>query len=48
MLKEYVWRGSTWQFDEKDAPKGAVPVDDPKPAAKARAPRNKSRKAASK
>lgn len=24
MLREYVWRGSTWQFDEEDAPASAV------------------------
>lgn len=24
MLKEYAWRGATWQFDESDAPDGAV------------------------
>jgi len=42
MLKEYIWRGKRWRFDEKDAPKDAVPVE--KPAAKKAAPRNKARK----
>lgn len=31
MLREYVWRGTTWQFDDRDAPEGAVPVDGRKP-----------------
>lgn len=25
-LREYEWRGSTWQFDEDRAPKDAVPI----------------------
>lgn len=25
-LKEYEWRGSTWRFEESDAPEGAKPV----------------------
>lgn len=32
-LKEYRWRGNTWQFDEADAPADAVPVEAPKPKA---------------
>lgn len=27
MLKEYVYRGSTWQFDPERAPVGATPVE---------------------
>lgn len=42
MLKEYIWRGTTWQFEETEAPKDAVLVK--KPAAKKAAPRNKARK----
>lgn len=43
MLREYEWNGSTWQFDEKDAPEGARPVERKaaKPANKARRPANK-------
>lgn len=26
MLREYEWAGSTWQFEEADAPQGAVPL----------------------
>jgi len=26
-LKEYLWRGNTWQFEESDAPSDAVPVE---------------------
>ena len=26
-LKEYVWRGNTWQLEEKEAPADAVPVE---------------------
>ena len=50
MLKEYEWQGRTWQFDESDAPEGAVPVKpaQPKPAQKARATANKGRTAANK
>lgn len=24
MLREYKWRGNTWQFEEAEAPEGAV------------------------
>ena len=45
MLKEYIWRGTTWQFEESEAPEGAVLVEKAKkPAAKKAAPRNKARK----
>ena len=44
MLKEYIWRGTTWQFEESEAPKGAVLVEKAKTAAKKAAPRNKARK----
>lgn len=27
MLQEYMWNGSTWQFDEEAAPKDAVPLN---------------------
>lgn len=40
MLKKYIWRGTTWQFEEKEAPKDAIPVVKAKKAA----PRNKARK----
>ena len=52
-LKEYYWRGHTWQFDEADAPSDAVlkapekaakPTSNKKasmPANKARTPRTK-------
>lgn len=46
MLREYYWRGYTWQIDDKDIKKypGAVPVNGP---AKKKAPAksNKSRRA---
>lgn len=46
-LREYAWRGRTWQFDEDAVPDGAVPV---KPARakgeeKKAEPANKARKA---
>lgn len=48
-LKEYYWRGTTWQIDDKDLARypGAVPVDKkPKETAKKRpVPPNKSRRA---
>ena len=43
MLREYLWRGSTWQFEEADAPADAVPVGD---GAGARAGEPKAEKAA--
>ena len=43
-LKEYKWRGSTWQFEEDDAPSDAVPVT----AAKRRKAPNKAAKPADK
>jgi len=27
MLREYSWRGNTWQFEESEAPADAVPID---------------------
>ena len=39
-LKEYSWNGRTWQFEEADAPEGAIPV-----AKAAKAPANKAAKA---
>lgn len=48
-LKEYRWRGCTWQIDDKDLPRypGAVPVD-AEVKAKKRTPANKSRRAQNK
>ena len=46
-LKEYRWRGYTWQIAEEDLDKypGAVPVEDAKPSEKKRtAAPNKSRR----
>ena len=50
-LKEYVWKGSTWQFTEGKEPVGAVSVDDqpeavddqPETPRKRRTPANKAR-----
>lgn len=44
-LKEFHWRGHTWQFEESEAPADAIPVQaKAKPAAnKARKPVNKAR-----
>lgn len=48
-LREYrLPDGSTWQFEEADAPKGAVLVTAEKPAAKRRTAANKAKKAATK
>ncbi len=50
-LKNYEWRGYTWQFEESEAPPDAVPVEKAaKPAADkaAKAPANKARKPAAK
>jgi hypothetical protein len=35
-MKLYEWNGKLWQFDEKDAPEGAVEVKQGKPKNKAR------------
>lgn len=43
-LKEYIYNGLRFQFEEKDAPKGAVPVEVQKPAKRRTAAANKSRK----
>lgn len=49
-LKEYRWRGSTWQIDDKDLGMfpGAVPVEKPKPNGEKKrtpaVPANKSRR----
>lgn len=49
MLKEYEWRGSTWQFEESQAPKDAVPVKAADTASKAKEPqKNKERRAVAK
>ena len=44
-LKEYVWNGHTWQFEETEAPEGAVLVERKAATAqnKARKPANKAR-----
>ena len=43
MLREYRWRGNTWQIADEDLPKypGAVLIE----PAKKRTPQNKSRRA---
>ena len=51
-LKNYNWRGFTWQFEESEAPADAVPVEKSarpaadkaakRPANKARSPRKKA------
>ena len=50
MLKNYEWKGLQWQFNEGEAPAGAVPVEPKKekavePSSKAVKPANKARKA---
>ena len=50
-LREYEWRGQTWQFDEDAAPADAVPVEgsgDAAPAPKRSQARNKAAKPADK
>jgi hypothetical protein len=51
-LKNYKWRGYTWQFAEGEQPADAVPVDEKaaKPASNkaAKAPANKARRAPAK
>lgn len=42
-LKQYEWNGGTWQFEESEAPEGAVEVKAKKPANKTRTTKNKSR-----
>lgn len=56
MLKQYLYRGSQWQFEEGKQPKGAIEIAPPKekpekaeePEKKAVTPKNKARKAANK
>lgn len=50
MLKEYSWRGGTWQFEEGEQPADAVEVTAKAAPVKKAAPkpRNKARSAASK
>lgn len=45
-LKNYYWRGFTWQIAEEDLDKypGAVPVDAPKVKKASTAPANKTRR----
>lgn len=47
MLKQYVWHGSTWQFEESKAPQDAVEIVNKKaePNNKAINPKNKSKDA---
>ena len=47
MLREYRWRGNTWQIADEDLPKypGAVLVGQAEPKTKKRTPSNKSRRA---
>ena len=40
MLREYQWRGHTWQFDDADAPADAVPLT-PRKASPSKAPSRK-------
>lgn len=50
MLKQYIYKGHQYQFDEKEAPAGAEELK-PKavtPQDKAKRPANKARKAAKK
>lgn len=46
-LKEYIWRGTTWQIADEDLPRypGAVPVRKPDEEKNRRSPANKSRRA---
>ncbi len=48
MLREYEWNGSTWQFEESQAPQGARPVDPAKDEKAAAEPKDKSRAAKNK
>lgn len=45
MLRQYKWRGFTWQIDDKDLEKypGAELIEQEKPDAKKKTPQNKSR-----
>ena len=52
-MREYLWRGSTYQFEDGQVPEGAVPAggpvatkEAPEPADKARRPRAKSEREA--
>ena len=48
MLKNYVYKGLEWQFEEDEKPEGAVEVVKEKavePSDKSKKPANKSRKA---
>lgn len=47
MLREYRWRGYTWQIADEDLPKypGAVLIEPASPQVKKRTPQNKSRRA---
>ena len=47
-MREYVWRGSTYQFEDGQAPEGAVPVGEPVVTKEAPKPANKARAARSK
>lgn len=54
MLKDYIYGGRCFQFEDKDVPEGAVPVSDVKakavevPKNKEATPTNKSKKVAKK
>lgn len=41
-LKNYEFNGGTWQFEDSEAPKGAVEVKGDKPANKSATPTNKA------
>ncbi|MDU6757678.1 hypothetical protein [Actinomyces sp.] len=47
-LKQYEYRGSTWQFEEGKQPAGAVEIETGQAQTKARRPANKARKTADK
>lgn len=48
MLKIYAYKGRRFQFEESEAPEGAVEIKKKAPANKAKAPANKSRKVTTK
>lgn len=41
-LKNYEYNGGTWQFEDDEAPEGAVEVKAAKPANKSATPENKA------
>lgn len=45
MIKQYRYKGLQWQFEESEAPAGAVEIKAEQPKNKAKKPANKARKA---